>query len=84
MRQVLTDAALVAIAGALAGIMMYAAVAPDPVQAEIGRRAAAEARGYALAAQQRCADEVLRPHYAAGDPTDEQVAQAYRDCGGAL
>ena len=80
MRQALNDILCALAFAPLVGIGVYAFVTPDPMQAEIGRAAEAEARPYILEQQRECARDALRPHYAHGEPTPEQVARAYRDC----
>jgi len=80
MRQALNDILCVLTLAPFVGIGVYAFVAPDPMQEEIGRAAEAEARPYVLEQQRECARAALRPYYAVGEPTPEQVDQAYRDC----
>lgn len=84
MRSIVEGILGAAVFAAFCGVMVYAIITPDPVYQARDRRAWEEARVYDIEAQQRCADAVLRPYYAAGEPTDEQVAQAYHDCGGDL
>lgn len=80
MRQTLNDI-LVGLAFApFVAVAAYALLAEDPVQAEIGRRAAAEAAVDDAERVRECAHDALRPYYAHGEPTPEQVEVAYRDC----
>lgn len=64
----------------LATITVCGLLAGDPVQSEIGRKAAEEARFYDGVRQRGCATDILRPFYARGEPTPEQVEAAYLDC----
>lgn len=64
----------------LVTITVCGLLAGDPVQSEIGRKAAAEARFYDGVHQRECASDILRPIYARGEPTPEQVDAAYRGC----
>ena len=80
MRQVIDNILCgLALAPVLA-IIGYCFLAEDPVLVEIGRAAEAEARPYVLERQRECAADILRPIYARGEPTPEQVEAAYRDC----
>lgn len=80
MRQVINNILGVLVAAPFAAIVIYAFLAEDPMQAEIGREAAAEAQFYDGERQRECAADILRPLYARGEPTPEQVDAAYRDC----
>lgn len=80
MRQTLNDILCGLAFAPLAAFVMYGLLAGDPVQTEIGRKAAAEARFYDGVHQRECASDILRPLYARGEPTPEQVDAAYRDC----
>ena len=80
MRQILKDILCALVLAPFAAGTLYALLSEDPVQAEIGRRAAEEARFYDGERQRECAADILRPYYANGEPTEEQVEAAYRDC----
>jgi hypothetical protein len=80
MRQALNDILCVLALAPFAAIIGYCFFAEDPVMVEIGRAAEAEARPYVLEQQRACAADILRPIYAVGEPTPEQVEAAYRDC----
>jgi len=80
MRQTLNDILCGLALAPFMGIVVYCFFAEDPMQAEIGRAAEAEARPYILEQQRECARDALRPYYAHGEPTPEQVEAAYRDC----
>lgn len=62
---------------AFGGIFMYALVTPDPMQVEIGRRAAAEAHEDAALRRRACIHARTR-HL--GDPTPEQVERVSVGC----
>jgi hypothetical protein len=64
----------------LATITVCGLLAGDHVQSEIGRAAADDARFYDGVRQRDCASDILRPLYARGEPTPEQVEAAYLDC----
>lgn len=74
MRQTLNDICGLVLLAPFAAVAAYGLLAEDPMQVEIGRRAAAEAQ------VDECAADILRPLYARGGATPEQVEAAYRDC----
>lgn len=77
LRQVIESIVGTIVVAAFGGIFMYALITPDPMQVEIGRRAAAEARSDAAVLYRSCVHDRTR-HLV--DPTPEQVEQASVSC----
>jgi hypothetical protein len=77
MRQVIEAVIGTITLAAYGGIFAYALVTPDPMQVEIGRRAAADAREDDALRRRSCIHDRTR-HLV--DPTPDQVERASVDC----